>query len=257
MKHKRLIIATTILVFTMVCALSLKELFKVQDITVEYLVSSTEASEDVLVLLDKYKGKSIFSIDEQKIIDEITANRYLKVNSVEKKYPNELVINLSERIEKYYYISEDSKVYFFDEEFFVVRSSDNLANEEQILTQICFEHIEGQTIYPSCELKSTFVFTNQKNADLSLIMSEASSVSEQIKKITFVFTPEAGNYYIRIMMQEGATIEIRKAGESLAEKVNVGVSYYLSLEEKRKIDGAVIVQKAEGGAINAHHTYKP
>ena len=75
MKHKRLIIATTILVFTMVCVLSLKELFKVQDITVEYLVTSTEASEDVLVLLDKYKGKSIFSIDEQKIIDEITANR--------------------------------------------------------------------------------------------------------------------------------------------------------------------------------------
>ena len=200
MKHKRLIIATTILVFAMVCALSLKELFKVQDITVVYSVTSTTATEDVLALLDKYNGKSIFSIDEQTIIDEITANRYLKVNSVEKKFPNELVINLSERIEKYYYINEESKIFFFDEEFFVVRTSDNLTNEGQILTQICFEHIEGQYITASCELKSTFVFPEHKNADLSLIVSEALGVSEQIKKVTFVFTPELGNYYIRLLI---------------------------------------------------------
>ncbi len=258
MKHKRLIIATTILVFAMVCVLSLKELFKVQDITVIYSVSSTASTEDVLVLLDKYKGKSIFGINEQKITEEITANRYLKVNSVEKKFPNELVINLSERIEKYYYINEDAKVFFFDEEFFVVRTSDNLANEGQILTQICFEHIEqGKTVTASCELKSIFIFPEQKNEDLKVIVSEASTVREQIKKVTFVFTPEVGNYYLRLTMQEGATIEIRKAGESLSQKVSVGISYYLSLEESRKIVGTVVVQKVEGGVINAHHTFNP
>ncbi len=63
----------------MVCVLCLKELFSVKDITVVYSVTSNEVTEEVLSLLEKYKGESIFSIDDEKITEEITANRVEKL----------------------------------------------------------------------------------------------------------------------------------------------------------------------------------
>ena len=54
-------------------------------------------------------------------------------------------------------------------------------------------------------------------------------------------------------MQEGVVIEIRWAGDSLAEKINAGVAYYLSLEENQKISGGVIAEKMSSGKISAHY----
>ncbi len=254
MKHKRLLIITTCLVFVMICVLALRELFTVKDITVVYSVTSNEVTEEVLSLLEKYKDESIFGIDVKEIGEEITKNRYLKVLSVEKKYPNEIVINLRERVEKYYYVAKDA-TYYFDDEYFVVKSSPLPPQGEHYLTEISFEEITGEAIEVECGLKSTFTFPNGFNGQIETVISGIESIASSVVEISFITTPEDGNYRIRLKTREGVTIEVRKAGDGLAEKLDKGVNAFISLEEAKKIDGVIIVNRTESGHITAVHTF--
>lgn len=259
MKHKRLVIITTCLVFVMVCVLCLKELFSVKDITVVYSVTSNEVTEEVLSLLEKYKGESIFSIDDEKITEEITANRYLKVLSVEKKYPNELIINLQERTEKYYY-EKAGEYFFFDEEYFIVRKSTDSPHEKEYLTEFIFENMDNsQNYYPmeiECELKSVFNFPDCFINDVAVITHNIEKVSSNVLKISFIQTPEEGNYFIYLQMKEGVLIQINKAGVRLEEKIKSGVDFYIDLEEDRKIAGLIKVMERDNDKnIHSVHSF--
>ena len=254
MKHKRLLMLSTVLVFIMVCVVCVKELFSVKDITVQYSVTSNEVSEEVVSLLDEYYGKNIFSVDTNKIREEITANHYLKVVSVTKDYPNEIVIALTERTEKFYYVDSDA-IYYFDEEYFVVRKSQELPESTSYLTQFIFENIDGEKCDADCQLKSVFEFPNNFNADADILANAVKEISSNVTKISFVITEEEGNYRIRLQMIEGVVIEIRKAGESLTEKIAKGVEFYNNLEELKKIGGIIYVQIDNNGEVAANHTF--
>ena len=253
MKHKRLLLITTCLVFVMICVVALRELFSVKDVNVVYSVTSNEVTEEMQSLLEKYKGKSIFLVDEQEIIDEITANRYLKVVSVKKNYPNEIVVNLTQRLEKYYYFNGEN-TYYFDDEYFVVRASE-LPETVDFLTEISFSNIDGTALTVDCNLKSVINFPYSFNADVDKIYDCIKNVSSNVKKISFVTTQEEGNYRVRLLMREGVTIEVRKAGDSLTDKLNQAITFYIELEEARKIEGVVIVQRNDNGKITTVHTF--
>ena len=81
------------------------------------------------------------------------------------------------------------------------------------------------------------------------------NVSSNVKKISFVTTQEEGNYRVRLLMREGVTIEVRKAGDSLTDKLNQAITFYIELEEARKIEGVVIVQRNDNGKITTVHTF--
>ena len=254
MKHKKLLIFTTCLVFIMTCIVGLNQLFSVNDITVVYSVASVEVTEEVLSLLEKYKGESMFKVELSEISKEITSNRYLKVVSVEKKFPNEIVVNLTQRLEKYYYTAQDA-TYYFDEEYFIVRKSELPPEKENYLTEFAFEDINGNFIETDCALKSTFEFPTQFVNDVTTVIEELSSVSTNVTKIAFVVTPEEGNYRVELQMREGVVIEIRKAGQSLQEKLISGIEFYKKLEESRKISGFIYVQINDKGNITANHSF--
>ena len=239
---------STVLVFIMVCVVCVKELFSVKDITVQYSVASSEVSDEVLSLLDDYYGKNIFSVDTTKISNQITSNQYLKVLSVTKNYPNEIIVKLTERTEKYYYVASDA-VYYFDEEYFIVRQSQNLPEATSYLTQIVFEDIYGKNHDVKCQLKSIFDFPNNFKADADILAKEIAEISSNVTKIAFVTTEEEGNYRINLQMIEGVVIELSKANESLTEKIAKGVDYYNSAEEIEKISGTIYVQIDNNGEV--------
>ena len=242
MKHKRLLIISTCLVFLMICVLCFKELFTVKDINVEYLVTSNGVNEEVYSLVEKYKGKSIFSIDAEEIKNEITSNRYLKVLSIEKKYPNEILINVIERSEKYYYVADDA-VYYFDDEFFTVRKADSEPLGETYLIEVAFNEISTEAKIPvECSLMSYFYFPEEFLADKELVMGKIQGISSSVTKISFVTTGELDERRIKLQMREGVVIEIRKAGISLEEKLQSGINFYKQLEEGKKIEGLIYVQ---------------
>lgn len=253
MKHKRLLMFTTFLVFVMISVLCVKELFTVKDVTVVYSVTSEKVSEEVASLLEKYYDQSIFSVDTNKIAEEITANRYLKVISVTKNYPNEIVVKLTQRTEKYYYLY-NGEVYYFDEEYFVVRKGDNLL-ENAYLTEIVFCDLDGNNADAEVSLKSIFKFPNDYNEWCDIVCEKCAKVSDSVTKIFFISTNEQGNYRVRLQMREGVVIEIRKAGEKLADKLESGIAFYQSAEEAKKIQGVIYVQIDNNGNINSNHTF--
>lgn len=254
MKHKRLLIISTCLVFIMVCVLCFKELFTVKDVNVVYSVTSNGVNEEVYSLVEKYKGRSIFSVDTEEIKKEITANNYLKVLSVEKKYPNEILINLIERSEKYYYVADDA-VYYFDDEYFIVKKAESKPEGQTYLTEIAFNDIStGDKIAVDCSLMSYFTFPQGFLADVKVVVDKIEDVASSVTKITFVTTGEIGEHRIRLQMREGVVIEIRKAGISLEEKLQSGIGYYNQLEEGKKIEGLVYVQiDSQSGKVTSNY----
>ena len=254
MKHKRLLILSTCLVFVMVCFVSLRELFTVKDVNVMYSVTTEGVTEDVYTLLEKYKGRNIFSVDVDEIKQEITSNNYLKVLSVEKKYPNEILINLIERSERYYYVANDG-VYYFDDEYFIVRMDDSRPEGEIYLTEWDFVDImSGNDILVDCSLMNYFTFPNAFVTDAQLVNLVTADVASSITKITFVTTGEVGEHRIVLQMREGVAIEIRKAGVSLKEKLLSGVDFYNNLEEGKKIEGLIYVQiDDKSGNISSYY----
>lgn len=241
MKHKRLLIISTCLVFVMVCVLCFKELFTVKDINVEYLVTSSGVNEEVYSLVEEYKGRSIFTVDVDEIKNKITSNHYLKVLSIEKKYPNEILISLIERSEKYYYVADDA-VYYFDDEFFTVRRSDSAPVGETYLTELAFNEIStGIEIPVECSLMSYFYFPEEFLADRNIVIDKIQGISSSVTKISFVTTGKLKEHRIELQMREGVVIEIYQAGISLEEKLQKGIDYYKQLEEGKKIEGFIYV----------------
>ncbi len=253
MKHKILLITLTCLLFCAICTICVKELFSVKDITVNYSVR-TDETEEVLSLLEKYKGKSLFFVDGENIREEITANRYLKVLSVEKKFPNELIVNLVERTETFYY-SDESGFYYFDNEYFVIRKESEHIEKGDPLTEIVLTHVNGEKVSANCSLKSVFEIPENLNSKIDLCLDLSNGICDNIQKIIVVYTSEKGNYRIKLQMREGVCIEIRKAGTQFSEKIVAGANYYLALEEARKIDGTVIVDSDDSGRVKAGHTF--
>lgn len=254
MKHKALLITLTCLIFCAICMICVKELFSVKDITVNYSVR-TDETEEVLSLLEQYRDKNIFFIDEEAVKETITSNRYLKVLSVEKKYPNELVVNLVERTEYFYYY-DGTAYYYFDSEYFIVRSESESNDKGNPLTEIVLTDVNGKNVYTECSLKSVFLIPNDLNSQIDLCLELANDVQDNIVKIIVVYTAENGNYRVKLQMREGVYIEIRKAGESFDEKVLAGTKFYLKLEEARKIDGSIIVDCDDYGKVKTEHTFK-
>lgn len=253
MKHKRAVIALTCSIFALVCFLSLFKLFSVAEIKVNYSVYN-ENVEEVESLLSKYNGKSIFFINENEIEREITNNRYLKVLSVKKQYPCTIIVELTERGERYA-LKTESDWYFLDDEFFAVRSSSECVSlRGEKLTLISFYGVSGEEMPQTCTLKQVFSFPNGTNDNVREMLKVLGDTGENMREIRFVFTPEKGNYRILIYSVEGVVIEIQKAGEFGYEKLSKGIEYYNNLPVERKMRGKILVNRLKNGEISCVHS---
>ena len=253
MKYKNLVIVLTCLVAFFALVICFKELFSVRDITVEYTVKNEECAEEVMSILEKYRGKSMFFLNEESIKEDITNGRYLKVSYVKKIYPNEIVVSLTERTERYFYLADDG-YYYFDEEFFVTKKSADKPDDALHLTQISFEDKAGREKVV-CSLKSRFVLPGGYNEKIAECISLAGTLRTNVISAEVVFMPEANNSRLYLSMTEGVQIAIERADQLFAEKVKAGFDFYLSLEETRKIRGQIVVNSVNG-KVKTVHTFK-
>lgn len=262
MKHKRLVYALTCAVFTAVCILCAFRLFSVSEFKVNYSVYNEDV-EEVKDILSRYEGRSIFFVSEGEIKNAITGNVYLKVTSVKKEYPCCIRVDLAERNERYYVSSEEGGYMFFDDEYFVVRSSaDSSAVRGQKAVPVRFykyeisgtEAREVEFFQPAA-LKSFFVFPEETVGGVEKIFSVISKRIANIMGIDVILTNEHGNYRVRFDMTEGTRIEITEAGIRGAEKAEAGFGCYESLSDDRKICGVITAYEKTDGMIIAAHSF--
>lgn len=257
MRNKFFVIILTCMVFVAVCFLSLKELFSVRDITVEYSVFNEQNVEDVTEILEKYKGQSLLFVDVKRIEEEITADRYLKVMQVKKIYPCEISVSLSERRPSYFYEdknSESAGYYLFDEEFFVIGKVTEKPSTSSGVTGVSFtDNFKGLT--PGFVLKKQIEFGYGFNDMLLKCKSALGDSRANIVSINFVGMPEEKNYRLVLKTIEGVSIEIRNADRDLFEKIIKGVNFYKSLSESERIENTILVYNESDG-IRCDYTKK-
>ncbi len=113
MRTKRILAKIIAITFALVVLLACVGIFSVKKIDVKYAVSSYDVK-NTQSILDKYKGKSLLFLDEQNVVNDLKIEPYLKIESIEKKYPNVLRVSVSERRETYKFVYNE-KVYILDE----------------------------------------------------------------------------------------------------------------------------------------------
>ena len=247
MKNKYLVIFLTCFVFVAVSFVGLKVLFTVRDISVSYSVVNESNAEEVSSILDKYKGKLIFSVDEKKIVEEITENRYLKVTEVKKIFPCEISVSLCERTDLFYYETKESgtsEYYCFDEEFFVVEKTLAEPKNRGLIRVSFADKLRAEK--PSFELKKTVAFSYGFNGLLTECYNALGDRKSNITSIIFVATPDEENYRIALKTVEGVAVEIMHADAGLTKKVVSALDFYEKLSESDRIANYIHVAESDG-----------
>lgn len=100
MKHRRLVIFLIILAFITVLIVLNSTLFTLQSISINWLTTKyqLENISDISITAGIKKGDSIFLVKKDNISEELEKKYpYLRVVSIETKFPNKIVIHSAER----------------------------------------------------------------------------------------------------------------------------------------------------------------
>ena len=131
MKTKRLVIIFSVLIVLTLLIVLVSAVFTVQSISVNWHTKPnvmTVASNENIISSSKIKYKSsVFALKKKDYLASIEkTNSYVKVESIEVKFPNKIVINVSER-EPYYYLDMGSGEYaILDDDLKVLELVTNL-----------------------------------------------------------------------------------------------------------------------------------
>lgn len=127
-QHKKaFIISSVIILILIVLIILMFTLFSLKKVELKFKTSTINLSQEVQEQIEQETLKnsgSVLFIGKERIINDLEKKfPYLKIINIETKIPNKFVIHCAER-EEFYAINSDSKVYYLDEEFKILRISD-------------------------------------------------------------------------------------------------------------------------------------
>lgn len=127
------------------------------------------SDDDILMVVDFNLGDNIFKISKKESRQLIQEVSYVKDSSIKRKLPNELIIDVQERVENFV-ISLNNTILYNDNEGYILRiNRENL--EEEI---IGLPQIKGlDLVYLDLGDK---IFTNNDNLDLSELIEELTKL---------------------------------------------------------------------------------
>ncbi|MDE7079749.1 MAG: FtsQ-type POTRA domain-containing protein [Clostridia bacterium] len=135
--HKRLWVILAVIASAVVLAVVLGTLFSIGGVdvnTTNNITLSAEQKSEIIELSQIKKGKNIFSVDEGIAIGNIELNQpTLKVISIERKFPNKVVIYVTNRTAVFSCRTEDGRYAVLDREFKVIAFSNT---ENSSLTKL-------------------------------------------------------------------------------------------------------------------------
>ncbi len=254
MRYTKLIASLCVLVVIAFATLCFRVVFSVSDINVEYSYYKQSEVEKANEILNGYKRSNLLFIKEDEIINLIHSNTDLKVESVEKKYPNVLNVKLKERQEMFA-IKVGDEFLILDDEYTVVDIRNNCVNDVDNLDNILLEFKNSEFNGEVLNLRSTLTIGN--NSLLSAFKTAVENIEsprDYISKIIVEEKQAGENYYFYFNTLEGVTVEIRKATELTEKKVCLAMEKYLSLDDGDKLLGKVASYKLDSGEVVAIYT---
>lgn len=124
MKHKGIILLSTVMVFVLATVVSFVWLFKIRHVEIDVVAEAASeiATYDKVngLMEDTYKGRSFFSVKESDVTKTLSEDPYLNVKSVKKVFPDRLKIQVERRKERFA-ILYNSEYYITDSEYYLLK----------------------------------------------------------------------------------------------------------------------------------------
>ena len=237
MKYKKLLIFITSLIFITTLFFSSIFLFKIAEINVTTRkISGSNNYIDVLTTeyAKNYKGKNIiFTASENIKSDLENLSSYIKVNKIEKVFPNKLNIEVEERLEVFS-LKYNEEYCVFDENLKLlsvkkenVNNINGLNNVELVLSLSDY----NETLFASSKVLEFYDEQTQEMFDI--IKSIVVERKDNIKSISVNVRSDGKiNRFIVVTMTEGMEIQIDKSNERVKDKFDKLFEYYDSCDNK-------------------------
>ncbi len=262
MKHKRLIVTSTFIVFILVLLLDFVWLVRINETEIKFS-SDGEISEELFgyantTVKELSLGKSFLLLDTNKIADKISENPYISVESVKKEFPNRVTATLGERFE-YFAIKSDEKYYYLDKDFILLRSSDELGGDvielETKNVTFDFERFDyGKKIdYNSNKLFGNMVKIYEKIEDRFNTVSNVGIDAEQSRIRFFMRTGVCVEFRFAYLPNYSSVEDKNVTDETMVNSVYSVFDFYSALSEKEKNSGKVIVYPISTTEVNIEH----
>lgn len=258
MKHKRLIVLFTTLIFVAILLLCFASLFSIKDVTVKFTVldNNIEYSE-VSEKLACFEKRNLLFLDTKEVEETLKNNGYFKVESVKKIYPNRLEVKIQERVEVFAVQSDDG-YYILDADFYVVahkeKNENRLDGVRNILLTINVEGFDSRDISVGQTLS---VVTNQAFVAMSNMYRSFSDSRNIISHIFIAPSAVGDTYRVTFTMVEGVKIEIWDvAGKDFVNndaKINKAIEAYDKLDDYKKTKGKILSFTDTDGNVRSRY----
>ncbi len=256
MKNKRLLVLMSVFVFIVIIVVLCSSFFSVKNINVswqgELSVLAEVPEEELINSIEVKRIDSIFLVKRSKCVRMLEQKYpYIKVESIEKKLPNRITLNLSERQEMFIVKIQDGLYAYLDDTGRVLKVGEGSPIGSKIYP--CMLYFDGMSV-----MRENFIEGQDADiAVLNILIDITRTLKEQgcsvkdsydfLKKIT---VRTAYNTHVEIVSNYGLTIVLRKVDADLCEKLEYGLGLYRTYRQQSKV-GEIAVFRDGTGSISS------
>lgn len=251
MKNKRLVILLSVFAFLVLIVVLCSTVFTVKKIQLQWITTKVNfVSSDEDIVNDVKKGESVFLLDKKEITQKLENDfPYLKVVSLEIKFPNKLVIHSAERQELFTIKVKDNSHYILDGECKVLRASNDANLGDAINVTVNNYAFPDGTFKVSQVPDLGYVGGVMSNLYKALLTNgyENIDMKNNISAVNIDVTGYNENLEIKM---RGVSIKISKITSNLFEKFNMAIATFdTKLTTPEKETGVLNVYEKDGKVI--------
>lgn len=133
MKKKKLYISLIFIAFAVFFSFSFIYLFTLNKIDLKVQATRGDEVLEIQSVVSEFEGENLLFLDTEEVLDRLSSFSDYKIVSIEKKYPNKLVVTIKERLESFA-IANDNSAIIIDDEGVVLRTEENFTNNRELVT---------------------------------------------------------------------------------------------------------------------------
>lgn len=241
------VVFCAVIIFSGIMLLGIQKInvdFSVLSYSDSQYVASKQTSEDVQNLLEEYLNKNLLFLDTEQVKEKVKTHPRIEVVEVQKKYPNQLVVQVKERREVYSLIDETtSKTYILNEEGYVLADNGETRQNSNLIS-FTLENVKIESALLGEKLK---VAGENQNVALSTALEIAKQVglADCIKNIRIKDYTNGCDAFFQT--HTGVEIQVLDIVENGTHKAINGFNMY---------DQKASDYQKRFGTILAHYTMK-
>lgn len=248
-----LIILLTVLVLLSAAVLGVSTVYRINEVSV---VASTiseaakaEAEELRLRLMEAYDKQSSFSVTSSEAEAVIEEFPYFRIQSFEKKYPNRIVVKVSEDAEVYALPKENGEYYILGEDGTVLSIRENPANRsdgaENVLLLVdpalTVTGVKGELLQGDEFVSCLFEFCKEMSRSTALNGIRRNVLSVAVVRMASL----QSETMLKLTMREGVKIYVHNPLSMTREKAELAVNEYMGLTPAKRLKGMIAIWNGE------------